>query len=293
MPAGGVAVGAPSLPARIRWPRARRLLRRPPAVAGLLGVVVAVVTAVFAPLIARYSPTATSFGHVLEAPLSAGHILGTDELGRDVFSRLVFGSQPALEVGLLATLLAMVVAVPIGVASGYFGGVVDMIAMRITDILLAFPFLLIAVGLAAIFGPSLQNVILALGISLVPGTVRIARGEALSLREQDFVQAAIVTGVSDLHILWRHLIPNMASPLIVQTTVSIPGAILGSAALSYLGLGLQPPAPDWGGMLTSAQTYLYNDPLLAVLPGIAIFLTALSFNLVGDGLRDFFDPSLR
>jgi peptide/nickel transport system permease protein len=259
----------------------------------MVGVLVTVVFAVFAPLIARYAPTATSFGHVLEAPFSPGHLLGTDELGRDVFSRLVFGTQPTLEVGVLATLLAMLVAVPIGVGSGYFGGALDMVAMRITDILLAFPFLLIAVGLAAIFGPSLQNVILALGIGLVPGTIRIARGEALALREQEFVQAAIVTGVSDFHILWRHLIPNMASPLIVQTTVSIPGAILGSAALSYLGLGLQPPAPDWGDMLTSAQTYLYNDPLLAVLPGIAIFLTALSFNLVGDGLRDFFDPSLR
>jgi len=267
--------------------------RRPPAVIGLAGVVVVVAVAVFAPLLAHYSPTASQFTHVLAGPFSSGHLLGTDELGRDELSRLIYGSQATLEVGVLATLLAMALAVPIGIASGYYRGAVDMVAMRVADVLLAFPFLLLAVGLAAIFGPSLQNIIVALGVAQVPGAVRIARAEAMALREQDFIQAAIVTGVKDRVILFRHLFPNMLSPLMVQASVSIPGAILGSALLSYLGLGVQPPTPSWGNMLASAQTYLYNDPWLAIFPGVAIFLTTLAFNLLGDGLRDLFDPSLR
>ncbi len=278
-------------PSRQGW--WRRFRRRPPAVIGLAGVVVVVLVAVLAPFLAHYSPIVSQFGHVLEGPFSSGHILGTDELGRDELSRLIYGSQATLEVGVLATLLAMAVAIPIGIAAGYYRGAMDMIAMRITDVVLAFPFLLIAVGLAAIFGPSLQNVILALGIAQLPGSVRIARAEAMALREQDFVQAAIVTGVKDRVILFRHLFPNMLSPLLVQASVSIPAAILGSALLSYLGLGVQPPTPSWGNMLASAQTYLYNDPWIAIFPGVAIFLTTLSFNLLGDGLRDLFDPSMR
>ncbi len=278
-------------PSRQGW--WRRFRRRPPAVIGLAGVVLVVVVAVFAPLLAPQSPVATQFGHVLMAPGVAGHILGTDQLGRDELSRLIYGSQSTLEVGVLATLLAMVLAVPIGIASGYYRGAVDMVAMRITDVVLAFPFLLIAVGLAAIFKPSLQNLIIALGLAQLPGSIRIARAEAMALREQDFVQAAIVTGVRERVILFRHLFPNMLSPLLVQASVSIPAAILGSALLSFLGLGVQPPTPSWGNMLATAQTYLYNDPWVAVLPGIAIFLTTLAFNLLGDGLRDLFDPSMR
>ena len=278
-------------PSRQGW--WRRFRRRPPAVIGLAGVVTVVLVALLAPLLAHYSPTVSQFGQVLKGPFSAGHILGTDELGRDELSRLIYGSQSTLEVGVLATLLAMVVAVPIGIASGYYRGAIDMVAMRVTDVVLAFPFLLIAVGLAAIFGPSLQNIIVALGVAQLPGSIRIARAEAMALREQDFVQAAIVTGVRDRVILFRHLFPNMLSPLLVQASVSIPAAILGSALLSYLGLGVQPPTPSWGNMLASAQTYLYNDPWIAIFPGIAIFLTTLSFNLLGDGLRDLFDPSMR
>ncbi|HUY56123.1 MAG TPA: ABC transporter permease [Candidatus Nanopelagicaceae bacterium] len=284
-------VAAAQVPSRASW--WRRFSRRPPAVIGLVGVAVVVAMAVFAPLLAHYSPTTSQFGHVLAYPFSAGHLLGTDELGRDELSRIIYGSQATLEVGVLATLLAMALAVPIGIASGYYRGAVDMVAMRIADVLLAFPFLLLAVGLAAIFGPSLQNIVLALGIAQVPGAVRIARAEAMALREQDFIQAAIVTGVKDRVIIFRHLFPNMLSPLMVQASVSIPGAILGSALLSYLGLGVQPPTPSWGTMLASAQTYLYNDPWLAIFPGVAIFLTTLAFNLLGDGLRDLFDPSLR
>ncbi len=271
----------------------RRLFQRPPAVIGLAGVAVATIAAIFAPLLAPYSPVASSFQNVLARPFTAGHLLGTDELGRDVLSRLIYGSQPTLEVGVLATGLALVLGVPFGLVSGYYRGAADMLAMRITDVVLAFPFLLVAIGLAAIFGPSLRNVVLALGIASLPGFVRIARAEAMALREQDYVQAAIVTGVRDRVILFRHLLPNMAGPVLVQATLTVPGAILGSALLSYLGLGEQPPTAAWGNMLATAQEYLFNDPWLAVLPGLAIFFTTLCFNLLGDGLRDLFDPALR
>jgi peptide/nickel transport system permease protein len=270
----------------------RRLLRRPPAVIGLVGVAAVAIAAVFAPLLSPYSPVASSFQRILAPPFSPGHVLGTDELGRDVLSRLIYGAQPTLEVGVLATGLALAAGVPIGLMSGYYRGAADMLAMRITDVALAFPFLLLAVGFAAIFGPSLRNVVVALGIASLPGFVRIARAEAMALREQDYVQAAIVTGVRDRVILFRHLLPNMAGPILVQATLTIPGAILGSALLAYLGLGEQPPTASWGTMLTDAQDHLFNDPWLAILPGVAIFMTTLCFNLLGDGLRDLFDPAL-
>jgi peptide/nickel transport system permease protein len=270
----------------------RRLLRRPPAVIGLVGVAAVAIAAVFAPLLSPYSPVASSFQQILAPPFSPGHVLGTDELGRDVLSRLIYGAQPTLEVGLLATGLALVVGVPIGLVSGYYRGAADMLTMRVTDVVLAFPFLLLAIGFAAIFGPSLRNVVVALGIASLPGFVRIARAEAMALREQDYVQAAIVTGVRDRVILFRHLLPNMAGPVLVQATLTIPGAILGSALLAYLGLGEQPPTASWGTMLTEAQDHLFNDPWLAILPGAAIFITTLCFNLLGDGLRDLFDPAL-
>lgn len=273
-----------------RW---KQLTRRPPAVLGLIGVILVSLTALLAPLLAPDSPVSSQFGSVLVGPLTPGHLLGTDELGRDELSRLIYGSQSTLEVGVLATLLAMALAIPIGIASGYYRGAIDMLTMRVADVLLAFPFLLWAVGLAAIFGPSLQNIVFALGIAQVPGAVRIARAEAMALREQEFIQAAIVTGVKDGGIIFRHLLPNMLSPLLVQASIAIPGAILGSALLSYLGLGVQPPTPSWGNMLASAQTYLFNDPWLAIFPGSAIFFTTLSFNLLGDGLRDILDPGLR
>lgn len=270
----------------------RRLFQRPPAVIGLVGVAVVIIAAIFAPLLSPYSPVASTFQHVLTPPFSPGHLLGTDELGRDVLSRLIYGSQPTLEAGVLATGLALVIGVPLGLISGYYRGAADMLAMRITDVVLAFPFLVVAIGLAAIFRPSLRNVIVVLGFAALPGFVRVTRAEAMALREQDYVQAAIVTGVRDRVILFRHLLPNMAGPVIVQASLTIPGAILGSALLSFLGLGEQPPTASWGTMLANAQQNLFNDPWLAVFPGLAIFLTTLCFNLLGDGLRDLFDPAL-
>jgi ABC-type dipeptide/oligopeptide/nickel transport system permease subunit len=267
----------------------RRFLRRPLAVIGLVVAAAFVVCAVFAPWIAPYSASETDFAALLQGS-SAHHLLGTDELGRDILSRIIIGSRASIQAGVLATLLAMAVALPLGLVAGYYRGWVDPVISRITDVLLAFPFLVLAVGLAAILGPSLLNATLALGIGAAPGLIRISRGEALALREEDYVRAAVANGASDLVILGRHIVPNMMSTLIVQATVTIPAAIIGEAVLSFLGLGVQPPTPSWGVMLSSAQSYLSSAPRLAVFPGVAIFLCSLSFNLLGDGLRDILDP---
>jgi peptide/nickel transport system permease protein len=274
---------------RTRRRMLRRLGRRPMAVAGLTVATLFVLLALFAPLVAPYDPAATNFSHVLEGP-SGAHIMGTDDLGRDVFSRIIFGARASLEAGVLATLLALVVAVPLGLIAGYYRGWWDPIISRIGDIVLAFPFLIIAVGLAAIFGPSLRNVVIALGVTAIPWVVRVTRGEALALREQEFVRAAVANGARDGTILARHLLPNMAGTLLVQATVWIPQAIIGEAVLSFLGLGVQPPTPSWGTMLSAAQPFISIDAWLALFPGLAIFLATLSFNLLGDGLRDIFDP---
>jgi ABC-type dipeptide/oligopeptide/nickel transport system permease subunit len=284
-----VEVATLSPAARRRKLLGRRFLRRPMAVAGLLVVVVFAVTAIFAPLIAPYSASQTDFNAILAHP-SGKHLLGTDELGRDIFSRIVFGSRASMQAGLFATLLAMAIGVPIGLAAGYYRGWIDPVISRVTDVLLAFPFLILAVGLAAILGPSLLNATIALGVGAVPGLIRIARGEALSLREEDYVRAAVANGGSDLTILGRHILPNMMSTLLVQATVTIPIAIVGESVLSFLGLGVQPPTPSWGVMLASAQDFLDQAPRLAVYPGLAIAIAALAFNLLGDGLRDVLDP---
>ena len=267
----------------------RRFVRRPLAVVGLVVATAFILGAILAPVVAPYSAGATDFNALL-AHSSSKHLLGTDELGRDVFSRILWGARASIEAGVLATLLAMVVAVPIGIAAGYYRGWVDTVIARLTDVLLAFPFLILAVGLAAILGPSLTNATIALGVGAAPALIRIARGEALALREEDYVRAAIANGAGDLRILARHVLPNMLSTLIVQATVAIPTAIIGEAVLSFLGLGVQPPTPSWGVMLADAQSYLSQAPRLAVYPGVAIFLCSLSFNLLGDGLRDVLDP---
>jgi peptide/nickel transport system permease protein len=267
----------------------RRFLRRPLAVFGLVGVSLVVVVALFAPLLAPYSAAFPDFNAILQPPGTPGHLLGTDDIGRDMLSRLIVGSRASLAAGVFATLLAMVVAVPLGMVAGYYRGWVDPVVSRITDVVLSFPFLIIAVGLAAIMGPSLTNATIALGVAQIPMFVRIARGEVLSLREQEYVQAAIVNAAPTRVILFRHLLPNILNPLIVQATVAVPAAIIGAAVLSFLGLGEQPPTPAWGTMLSDAQQYVTQDPWFALLPGLAIALTTLSFNLFGDGLRDVLD----
>ena len=268
----------------------RRFLRRPFAVAGLVVALGFVLAAIFAPLVAPYSASATDFNATLAPPFTHHHLLGTDELGRDQLSRIIWGSRASIQAGVLSTTLAMAIAVPIGIVAGYYRGWIDPVIARLTDVLLAFPFLVLAVGLAAILGPSLTNATIALGLGAVPVLIRIARGEALALREEDYVRAAVANGAGDVSILARHVLPNMLSTLIVQATVTIPAAIIGEAVLSFLGLGVQPPTPSWGVMLADAQSYVSQAPRLAIFPGIAVFLCSLSFNLLGDGLRDTLDP---
>ena len=267
----------------------RRFLRRPAAVGSLVVVVTVIFASVFARWVAPYSPSETDFDALLAGP-SREHWLGTDDLGRDTFSRIIWGARASIQAGFFATVLAMVIAVPIGLIGGYYRGRVDVVIARVTDVLLAFPFLILAVGLAAILGPSLLNATLALGIAAVPPLVRIARGETLALREEDYVRAAVANGAGDTVIIGRHILPNMTSTLLVQATLTIPAAIIGEAVLSFLGLGVQPPTPSWGVMLNAAQPYLSLEPQLAVYPGLAIVVTALAFNLLGDGLRDVLDP---
>jgi peptide/nickel transport system permease protein len=267
----------------------KRFLRRPVAVAGCVVAFGFVVLAIFAPWIAPHSSGFTDFEHTL-ARSSSRYPLGTDELGHDELSRIIWGTRSSLQVGVLATLLAMVVAVPVGLVAGYYRGWIDTVIARATDVLLAFPFVILAVGLAAILGPSLLNATLALGIGAAPGFIRIARGEALSLREEDYVPAAVVNGAGDATIIFRHILPNMTSTLLVQATLAIPGAIIGEAVLSFLGLGVQPPQTSWGTMLQTAQSYLSQAPRLAIYPGIALVLVVLAFNVFGDGLRDILDP---
>jgi peptide/nickel transport system permease protein len=280
----------PPLERNPRFVQVRRFARRPPAVVGATLALVVVVMAVFAPLLAPWAPETNDFSAILARPGTPAHLLGTDELGRDVLSRIIWGARASLQAGVLATLLAMLVAVPIGLASGYYRGPLDTLVMRLVDTLLAFPFLILAVGFAAIFGPSLLIATLAIGLVQIPKQVRIARGEVLSLREETFVQGAVADGASDMFILARHVFPNVANTLLVQATVLIPYAILGESTLSFLGLGVQPPTPSWGVMLTAAQPFLNQAPSLAIVPGLTILVTTLSFNLLGDGLRDALDP---
>ena len=275
--------------ARRRRLMRKRFLRRPFAVIGLMIAVGFIVSAILAPWVAPYHPDTSDFNALLAHP-SREHLLGTDELGRDVFSRLVWGARASIEAGVFATLLATVIAVPIGLAAGYYRGWIDPVIARLTDVLLAFPFLIIAVGLAAILGPSLRNATIALCLGAIPGLIRVARGEALSLREEDYVRAAIANGASDVRILAKHLFPNMLPTVIVQMTVTIPALIIGEAVLSFLGLGVQSPQTSWGVMISDAKDYLTTAPRLTLYPGLVIFFCSLSFNLLGDGLRDVLDP---
>jgi peptide/nickel transport system permease protein len=267
----------------------RRFVARKPAVIGLVLSAMFVLVALLAPLIAPYDPGAGDFDALLQPP-SAQHLMGTDDLGRDVFTRVVFGARASIQAGVLATALAIVVAVPIGIVSGYYRGWLDAVVGRLVDTMLSFPFVVLAVGLAAILGPSLTNASIALGVAQVPRIVRITRGETLSIREEDFIAGAVADGASDPVILVRHVLPNIMNPLLVQATVVIPEAIIGESVLSFLGLGVQPPTPSWGVMLSLAQPYLTDALWLAIFPGLAIFLATLSFNLLGDGMRDVLDP---
>lgn len=267
----------------------RALRRNRLALTGGIIAAVFVLTALFAPLIAPYDPAQPDFSNVLDAP-SWSHWLGTDDLGRDQLSRIIHGTRASMQVGLLAVVLAFVIGVPLGLAAGYYGRLADSAVSRLTDTMLAFPFLVLAVGLAAILGPSLTNATIAIGISQIPAVIRITRAETLRLKHVDYVAAAVANGGGDGTVLFRHILPNATSALIVQATVGIPAAIISEALLSFLGLGVQPPAPSLGVMLSGAQSFLALAPWLAVFPGLAIVAATLAFNLLGDGLRDVLDP---
>ncbi|HET6988591.1 MAG TPA: ABC transporter permease [Kribbella sp.] len=267
----------------------RRMLRNPLAITGLVVLAIALILAVFAPWLAPHEPTQTQLDHAFAPPGTAGHLLGTDDLGRDVLSRIMFGLRASLHVGVLAVATSLVIGVPLGLMAGYFRAL-DALISRFTDLVLAFPFLILAVGLAAIRGASLGNAAIAIGIAQIPGVIRIVRSETLRLKSLDFVAAAIVEGAGDAWVLGRHILPNAASVIIVQATVALPAAILGEAVLSFLGLGIQPPAPSLGTMLSDAQQFASRAPWAAVMPGVAIMLLALAFNIVGDSLRDALDP---
>ena len=238
---------------------------------------------------APYAPEQTDFSNTLAPPGTPGHLLGTDDLGRDVLSRIILGSRASLQVAVLAGATALVIGVPLGLVAGYFRAA-DSVISRLTDLMLAFPFLILAVGFAAIRGASLGNAAVAIGIAQIPGVIRVVRSDALRLKSLDFVAAAVVDGASDLWVLRKHVLPNATSVVLVQATVAIPAAILGEAVLSFLGLGIQPPAPSLGTMLSTAQQFAARAPWAAVLPGLAIMVLALSFNVFGDSLRDALDP---
>jgi peptide/nickel transport system permease protein len=267
----------------------RRLRRNPLAVVSFAVLAIAILVALLAPWIAPYSVEQTDFNNIFSPPGTPGHLLGTDDLGRDVLSRIMLGIRASLEVGFLAVLTALVIGVPLGLAAGYFRAW-DAVIGRFTDLLLAFPFLILAVGLAAIRGASLGNAALAIGIAQIPGVIRVVRSDTLRLRSLDFVAAAVVDGASDLWVLVRHILPNATSTILVQATVALPAAILAEAVLSFLGLGIQPPAPSLGTMLATAQQFAARAPWAATLPGLAIMVLALTFNVFGDALRDALDP---
>jgi peptide/nickel transport system permease protein len=267
----------------------RRLLRRKGAVVGLVVIAVMIVLALLAPLLAPYDPIATSWTLVRKPP-SALHWFGTDDLGRDILSRVIYGTRASLMAGAISVGIAFGVGVPIGLLSGYRGGFIDALISRITDAMLACPFLILAIALAAFLGPSLSNAMIAIGITTTPIFVRLTRGQTLNVKVEDYVEAARAVGTPPWRIAQMHILPNIMPALLVQATLSIAAAIIAEAALSFLGLGQQPPAPSWGSMLNAAQRFLTNAPWMAIWPGLGIFLLVLSFNLVGDGLRDALDP---
>lgn len=262
------------------------------AFVGIVIVTLAIVIAVLAPLIQVYDPLDQNIGDRLQSP-TIQHIFGTDQFGRDVWARIVHGARIALLVGTISVGIGILFGLPIGAIAGYYRGWLDELIMRTMDALLAIPPILIALVIVAVLGGSLFNIMIAIGVVYIPRFARVIRGSVLSEREKEYVEAAKMVGEHDLSILFREILPNCLSPLIVQATVFIGYAILTEAALNFLGLGLAPPNPSWGSMLNEARLYIGSDPLLAIIPGLAISITVLGFNLFGDGLRDILDPRLR
>jgi peptide/nickel transport system permease protein len=288
--ADSVAVELPEeSPGARAW---RRLIRRKSAVFGLVIIALFLLVALFAPLIAPYDPAQQAWTAIRKPP-SLQHWFGTDESGRDLFSRVIFGARASLLAGVVSISIALGLGVPVGLLAGYGGKWTDAVISRITDAMLACPFLILAIALAAFLGPSLQNAMIAIGVTVTPIFVRLTRGQVMAVKVEDYVEAARAVGNPPVRIAVKHILPNIMPALIVQATISIATAIIAEASLSFLGLGQQPPAPSWGSMLNTAQRFLTNAPWMAIWPGLAIFLAVLSFNMLGDGLRDALDPRER
>ncbi len=270
----------------------RRLARSRAAVAGALVVALFVLTALFSPWLQPYT---AEEGDLIEKLLRPGprHLLGTDELGRDILSRLIAGATISLQIQVVAVGLALVVGGAIGLAAGYAGGLTDDLLMRAMDVLLAFPGIFLAIAVVAALGTGIGNVMLAVGISLIPQFARLLRGSTLSIKEKEYIEAARAIGQSHPQIVVRHVLPNCIAPVIVQTTLRMATVLLTASGLSFLGLGVQPPTPEWGAMLSNSRDYMLSSPHAATIPGLAIMLAVLGFNLLGDGLRDSLDPRLR
>jgi peptide/nickel transport system permease protein len=270
----------------------KRLLINKMGLIGALIILAIVLTAIFAPLIATHEPLKIDMLHQVELP-SDQFWFGTDEYGRDIYSRVIYGSRITLYISILSVAVATLFGVLIGAVSGYFGGWIDTIVMRLMDAVMSFPAILLAIGIMAVLGGNLNNVVIALGFVYIPRFARIVRGSVLSLKGKEFVEAALATGKGDFYIIFRHILPNCMAPLIVQITASLAYAILAESALSFLGLGAPPPAPSWGNILSDARNFMLDNVWMTVFPGIAITLTVLGFNLLGDALRDVLDPRLR
>ena len=272
-----------------RYQVVRRLVGRPATVIAAAVVLAFIAIALGAAHLAPFDPTATDFAAVRKAP-SAAHLLGTDEVGRDVLSRLIWGARASLLAGVIPVTLAVSLSIPLGLLAGYTGGWLDSWMMRLNDAMLAIPFLIVAIALAAFLGPSLRNAMIAIGIASLPTFVRLARGTVLALKTEDYVEAARALGCSRRRIAGRHILPNMLPPLIIQSSIAVAAAIIAEASLAFLGLGQQPPAPSWGSMLNAAQRYLSQAPWMALYPGLTIFAIVMALNVLGDGLRDALDP---
>lgn len=269
----------------------RQLKRNKLAIAGTVFIIALFIVAAFAPLIAPYSPFKTDFFRTLEGP-SAEHWLGTDDLGRDVFSRLLYGARISITIGFISVAIGLIVGVPVGAVSGYYGGKIDMFVQRLVDIMMAFPGMLLAIIIVAVMGVGLVNAMIAVGIVSIPTYIRLVRGSVLSIKNREFVQAAKAIGVRESVIIFKHILPHCLAPIIVQSSLQIGVAILWAAGLGFLGLGAQAPTPEWGAMLSQGRGYIRTAHHVTTYPGIAIMLSVLGFNLLGDGLRDALDPKM-
>jgi len=272
------------------WRRTmRRLAKRRAALVGLTVVAFFIALSILAPIVSPYDPLATNWAMVRKPP-SMLHLFGTDEIGHDILARIIWGSRASLMAGIVSVSLALAIGVPIGLLTGYVGGILDATVMRLIDAMLAIPFLILAIALAAFLGPNLTNAMIAIGVSQMPVFVRLTRGQVLSVKHEEYVEAAYAVGNSARRIVLRHILPNIIPPLLVQATLATAAAIIAEASLSFLGLGQQPPDPSWGSMLNSAKNFMSQAPWMAIWPGLAISSLVMSLNLFGDGLRDALDP---